>query len=92
MIRSFGDKGLERFAAKGDASRLRVQKPDRLRRMLAQLEFSTVPRDMNLPGFGFHALTGDRRGTFSVSVSGNWRMTFEWDGEDAFNVTLEDYH
>jgi toxin HigB-1 len=47
---------------------------------------------MNLPGFDFHGLKGDRRGTFSVTVTGNWRVTFRWRGEDAIDVDYEDYH
>jgi proteic killer suppression protein len=44
------------------------------------------------PGYKFHALKGDRKGEFAVSISGNWRITFEFDGQDAMNVCLEDYH
>ncbi len=47
---------------------------------------------MSLPGYKFHLLKGDRKGEYAVSVSGNWRITFEFDGQDAVNVNLEDYH
>jgi len=47
---------------------------------------------MNAPGLFFHALAGDKRGRFSVRVSGNWRLTFAFDGEDAIDLDLEDYH
>ena len=47
---------------------------------------------MNLPGFGFHELKGDRKGTYSVSVSGNWRLTYGFKDGDAIDVNLEDYH
>jgi proteic killer suppression protein len=47
---------------------------------------------MNLSGFGFHALKGDQAGRFAVTVSRNWRITFAFDGEDAVEVDLEDYH
>jgi proteic killer suppression protein len=47
---------------------------------------------MNLPGYRLHRLKGDRAGTWSVSVSGNWRVTFTFEGEEAFDVDLEDYH
>jgi Plasmid maintenance system killer protein len=60
--------------------------------MLDRLEASTRPEDMDLPGFGFHKLTGNRKGTCSVSVSGNWRITFEFEDGDATSVNLEDYH
>jgi proteic killer suppression protein len=47
---------------------------------------------MNLPGYRLHQLKGNRIGTWSVTVSGNWRATFRFEGEDAFDVDLEDYH
>ena len=47
---------------------------------------------MDLPGFRFHALKGDASGRYAVSVSGNWRVTFGWDGAEAIDVDLEDYH
>jgi proteic killer suppression protein len=50
------------------------------------------PEDMNLPGLKYHGLSGTRKGTYSVWVSGNWRITFEFDSGDAVNVNLEDYH
>ena len=48
--------------------------------------------DMDLPGNRFHALKGQRAGEFAVSVSGNWRITFSFEGVDAVDVGLEDYH
>jgi proteic killer suppression protein len=47
---------------------------------------------MNVPGWHFHELGGDRKGVYSVRVTQNWRITFEWDGEDAIRVDYEDYH
>jgi proteic killer suppression protein len=47
---------------------------------------------MNLPGYRLHQLKGYRAGTWSVKASGNWRVTFRFEGEDAFDVDLEDYH
>jgi proteic killer suppression protein len=60
--------------------------------MLDRLDASTQAQDMDLPGYKFHALKGDRKGEFAVSVTGNWRITFEFSGEDVINVNLEDYH
>jgi proteic killer suppression protein len=60
--------------------------------MLDRLDASVVPEDMDLPGFKFHELKGKRKGIYAVSVSGNWRITFKFDGEGAFDVDLEDYH
>jgi len=60
--------------------------------MLDRLDASRVAEDMNLPGYKFHELTGDRKGTYAVAVTGNWRITFEFDDKRAKNVNLEDYH
>jgi toxin HigB-1 len=92
VIRSFRSRGLRRFAERGDPSRLSVQNPDRIRRILLALDAAKTPEGMNVPGFRFHALKGERRGRYAVDASGNWRVTFAWDGEDAVDVDLEDYH
>jgi toxin HigB-1 len=49
-------------------------------------------KDMDLPRFWFHALKGDREGVVAVSVTGNWRITYQFVGEDAVTVNLEDDH
>jgi len=92
VIRSFRNKGLRRFAERGDTSRLSVQNPDRIRRILLALNTAKSPDQLNLPGFRFHALKGQERRRYAVDASGNWRVTFAWDGEDAVDVDLEDYH
>jgi proteic killer suppression protein len=92
MIRTFRSKGLKRFAERGEPSKLSVPNVDRVRRILARLNASVRPDDMNLPGYRFHALRGSERGRYAVDASGNWRITFGWDGEDAVDVDLEDYH
>ena len=92
MIRSFRDKGLRRFAETGDPSRLSVRNPARIARILGSLEAARSPEDMNVPGYRFHALSGDRAGRYAVDASGNWRITFGWEGYYAVNVDLEDYH
>ena len=69
-----------------------VQNPARIRRILISLNDAKVPEDMNLPGLRFHGLKGQDRGRFAVDASGNWRITFGWDGLDAVDLDLEDYH
>jgi proteic killer suppression protein len=91
MIRSFRGKPLRLFAEKGDASKLPVQNVDRIARILARLDASVVPEDMNVPGFRFHGLQGKPK-RYAVDASGNYRLTFGWEGEDAIDVDLEDYH
>ena len=60
--------------------------------MLDRLDAAVVPDDLDLPGYRFHRLTGDQKARFSVRVSGNWRLTFGFDGQDCIDVDLEDYH
>lgn len=91
MIRSFSSKALRLLSEKGDASKLPVQNPARIERILARLDGSTKPEDMNLPGFRFHGLQGKPK-RYAVDASGNYRITFGWDGDDAIDVDIEDYH
>lgn len=92
MITDFKHKGLERFFTKGIKSGIQAKHAERLRLILARLNASTCPKDMNLPGLNLHELSGSRKGTWSVKVSGNWRVTFKFVGEDAIDVDYEDYH
>lgn len=92
MITTFRHKGLELFFTKSNYKRIPAQFAPRIERLLDRLDASKDAADMDLPGYKFHPLKGDRKGVFAVSVSGNWRMTFEFEGQDAINVNLEDYH
>ncbi len=92
MIRSFRSKALRRFAEQGDASKLSVPNAGRIERILEQLDGATQPEEMNAPGYRFHGLKGQDKGRYAVDASGNWRVTFGWDGDDAIDVDLEDYH
>jgi proteic killer suppression protein len=92
MIVSFKHRGLERFFESGTTRGLQAKHVNRIRMILARLSAATSPQDMNLPGLVLHELTGQRKGTWLVRVSGNWRITFTFDGVDAYDVNLEDYH
>ena len=92
MIGSFKHKGLERFFYDNDRSGINTEHASRLGRILDRLDGSTGGQDMNLPGFKLHELKGSAKGTFSVSVSGNWRVTFKFEGNDAIVVDYCDYH
>lgn len=92
VIRTFKHRGLERFFNRSDYRGIPAQFAARLERMLDRLDAATKPQDMNLPGYKLHALKGDRKGVFAVWVSGNWRLTFRFEGENAIDVCLEDYH
>jgi proteic killer suppression protein len=60
--------------------------------MLLALSMATSPLNMNIAGYRLHQLTGDLKGLWAVSVSGNWRLVFRFEGEDATDVDLVDYH
>lgn len=92
MIGSFRSKALAKFAATGNPKGLSVRKPDRIARLLKALNAASRPEAMNLPGLRFHALKGRDKGRYAVWASENWRLTFGWDGVDAVEVDLEDYH
>ncbi|MDP2008457.1 MAG: type II toxin-antitoxin system RelE/ParE family toxin [Rubrivivax sp.] len=92
MITSFAHKGLEAFFKVGSKAGIQPFHAARLRRQLAQLDKSPTPRDMNVPGWKLHPLKGDMAGHWAVWVSGNWRMTFKFDGADASVVNYQDYH
>lgn len=92
VIRSFKHKGLGRFFETGSKSGIQAQHADRLRLILGLLNAATMPTDLALPGLKLHALKGDRKGIWAVSVSGNWRITFKFTGKDADVVDYEDYH
>ena len=92
MIKSFRSRALRRFWVRADASKLRPDWVAKTTRLLSALDQATRPEDMNLPGSGFHALTGDMAGRYACTVSRNWRLTFGFKGGDAVEVDLEDYH
>ena len=92
VIRSFRHKGLQRLFESGAKAGVRSEQADRLRLILGRLRASVSPRDMDLPGLRLHELKGERKGTWSVTVSGNWRVTFRFEGKDAVDVNYEDYH
>ena len=92
MIQSFKHKGLERFYKTGKKSGIQAKHAKRLQLILGRLNASTSPEDMNLPGLYLHQLSGNRSKYWSVRVSGNWRVTFRFNGVDAEVVDYEDYH
>ena len=85
-------KGLLAFFERGDARRIPASLAPRIRRILSDLDAAVQPGDMKLPGYRLHPLTGDRRGQWSVRVSGNWRIVFRFEDGAAVDVTLIDYH
>lgn len=92
MIRSFRHKGLQRCYETGSRRGLTPGHAEKIERILARLDQATAPGEMDLPGFRLHPLKGDRKGYWSVSVSGNRRIVFRFNGVDAEGVDLVDYH
>jgi toxin HigB-1 len=92
MIVSFKHRGLEQFFESGTTRGIQADRAKRIRLILARLNAAMSPQDMNLPGLFLHELAGQRKGTWAVRVSGNWRITFTFYGVDAGDVDLEDYH
>ena len=92
MIKSFRNRGLEVFFRTSNARRLPVQNTARVSLILRALDAATRPSDMNLPGWRWHSLAPGMPGRYSVFVTGNYRLTFAFDGADAVDVDLEDYH
>ncbi len=92
MIKSFGHKGLQAFFERGVKAGIRPDHAPKLGRLLTRLDAATCDRDMNIPGWGLRLLSGDLKGHWAVSVNGNWRMTFTFDGTDAVLVDYMDYH
>jgi proteic killer suppression protein len=92
MIKSFRHKGLEKFFLTGKTSGIDTSHSKRLRLILGRLSASQIPQDMALPGLRFHPLKGDLKGSFAVNVSGNWRVIFRFEAQDAIDVDYLDYH
>lgn len=92
MIKSFRHKGVEQFFKTGTKAGVQAKHATRLRNQLFALDNAKRPQDMNAPGWRLHPLHGDLQSHWSVTVSGNWRLTFMFEGEDAVLVDYQDYH
>lgn len=92
MIESFRHKGLRRFFESGSTAGIKARHAKRLRMQLAALDTAVTIDDMDVPGFGLHRLKGADKGRWSIRVSGNGRITFEFREGNAFVLDYEDYH
>jgi len=91
VIKSFRQKGVEQFFGTGSKAKIQSEHAERLRKQLFALDNARSPKDMNAPGWRLHRLGGDPKGIGRSTVSGNWRLTFAFEGEDAV-VDYHDYH
>lgn len=92
MIKTFKHKGLKHFFETASQAGIRPDHAAKLARQLRQLNDASSASDMNMPGWRLHQLMGGLSGLWAVSVNGNWRITFAFEGEDAILVDYQDYH
>lgn len=92
MIISYKHKGLEIYATKGDRSKLQQQHVEKIKIILTRLDAAKTVQAMNQPGYNLHQLTGDLKNFYAVKVSGNWRIVFRFEDENAYDVDYIDYH
>ena len=92
MIKSFKHKGLKKLYDTGSHQGINPDHVKRLRLILARLDASFGPQDMNLPGLNLHPLKGQYESFWAVSVSGNWRVVFRFAGNNVYDVDYTDYH
>ncbi|NOT47296.1 MAG: hypothetical protein HOP17_06045 [Acidobacteria bacterium] len=92
MIKSFRHSGIEQFFRKGSKAGIQAKHAEKLRRQLFALDNARRPQDLVAPGWRLHQLRGELAGHWSIDVSGNWRLTFAFDGDDAILVDYQDYH
>jgi toxin HigB-1 len=94
-IRNFRHKGLRRFVERNDASGLPAEFVEKLRNILSFLqEMESVEELKSIPAWRAHQLSGDRKRTWSLTVTRNWRITFTIDetGRTIVDLDYEDYH
>ncbi|WP_213804641.1 type II toxin-antitoxin system RelE/ParE family toxin [Granulicella sp. dw_53] len=92
MIKSFRHKGVERYFRTGSKAGIQPKQAVKLTLQLTLLNIVKKAEEMNIPGWQWHPLRGELEGHWAVSVNGNWRLTFTFDGEDAILVDYQDYH
>jgi proteic killer suppression protein len=92
VIRSFKHRGLKRLYERGDERGIRPDLRDTVQEILTVLNAAESPAALDIPGYRLHPLKGDLKGFWSVTVRANWRIIFRFEGEDAVDVELTDYH
>jgi toxin HigB-1 len=92
VIESFRHKALESFFKRGETKGIPKEFAKKIRIRLEVIDAASVIDDIRLPGYALHELVGDRKGTWSIKISGNWRITFKFEDGNAYEVNLEDYH
>ena len=91
VIGSFRHSGLKKMFD-GNASRIAAKLRPRVALAISALDAAESPQELNVPGYRLHQLKGDQKGTWSITMSGNWRITFRFEAGNAHDVDLIDYH
>lgn len=92
MIKTIEHRGLKLLYERGDRSGIGANMRDRIERILFVLDQAETLDDLDIPGYRLHSLSGDRQGSLSIRVTGNWRITFVFANGTVFDVNLEDHH
>ncbi len=92
MIKSFKHKGLEKYFTKGSKAGIQAAHATKIKDRLAFLNAATTIDDIDKPGYRLHELIGSHKGSWTINVSGNWRIVFQFKDGDAYVVNYEDYH
>jgi toxin HigB-1 len=92
VIKSFRHRGVEKLFRTGSKAGIQPKHAGKLRLQLFALDNARQPGDLNAPGWKLHRLAGELKDHWAISVSGNWRLTFKFEGEDAILVDYQDYH
>ncbi len=92
MIKSFKHKGLEEFFETGSTHGIQANHAAKLRLQLAALDTAFTIEDVDIPGYRLHSLKGSRKGTWSLTVNANWRLTFQFTDGTVYILNYEDYH
>ena len=92
MIKTFKHKGLKKFFELGSCAGIQSKHERKLKMQLVAIDTAQLIDDIDLPGFNLHPLKGNRGGVWSITVNGNWRITFEFIDGNAYILNYEDYH
>jgi proteic killer suppression protein len=92
IIKSFKHKGLKKFFESGNTKGIQAAHSNKLRMQLAALDTATNIDDIDIPGYQLHKLQGNQKDRWSISVNGNWRVTFDFSESNVYIVNYKDYH
>lgn len=92
MIQSFKHKGLRELFERGKSKQIAFDFAPKLLRQMDAIHQADAPEQLNFPGYDLHELKGERGGTWAMKVNKNWRLTFRFEGSNAIDLDLEDYH